>query len=253
MSDDPATPPMGNECVICMRLTIDDLQTELNTANSRALRAERTLQKYLDRRGKPILPPTGVSEGIAQELWADSLIEWDSREQVARIINSALAKHRASASHALEIAWGIIANAGGGDWTKETPKWQEAAAKWRDEQLPLMYAPERASDPTLLNAAKAALPLVGHICRNCWDAGCDMGATCRCPCHTFHCPQRDVLSNAIERAPCAPDSADTEMLDWLASYPRSNIEKVRGLLGEDFTMTLRAAITSAIAAEKGEK
>lgn len=32
----------------------------------------------------------------------------------------------------LELAWGVIANAGGGDWTKETPEWQEAAALWRD-------------------------------------------------------------------------------------------------------------------------
>lgn len=33
----------------------------------------------------------------------------------------------------LEYAWTIIANAGGGDWTKETEDWQHAAAKWRDE------------------------------------------------------------------------------------------------------------------------
>ena len=33
----------------------------------------------------------------------------------------------------LEYAWTIIANAGGGDWTRETPDWQTAAAKWRDE------------------------------------------------------------------------------------------------------------------------
>ncbi len=32
----------------------------------------------------------------------------------------------------LEAAWGIIANAGGGDWTTQTPEWQEAAARWRD-------------------------------------------------------------------------------------------------------------------------
>jgi hypothetical protein len=31
-----------------------------------------------------------------------------------------------------EVAWIIIANAGGGDWTKETPEWQEAAIRWRD-------------------------------------------------------------------------------------------------------------------------
>lgn len=33
----------------------------------------------------------------------------------------------------LEAAWGIIANAGGGNWKLETPEWQEAASRWRDE------------------------------------------------------------------------------------------------------------------------
>lgn len=32
----------------------------------------------------------------------------------------------------LDWAWTIIANAGGGDWSKESAEWQEAAAKWRD-------------------------------------------------------------------------------------------------------------------------
>jgi hypothetical protein len=32
-----------------------------------------------------------------------------------------------------EIAWGIIANAGGGDWDLETPEWKAAAIRWRDE------------------------------------------------------------------------------------------------------------------------
>jgi hypothetical protein len=32
----------------------------------------------------------------------------------------------------LESAWGIIANAGGGDWTTQTAEWQEAARRWRD-------------------------------------------------------------------------------------------------------------------------
>lgn len=33
----------------------------------------------------------------------------------------------------LELAWVIIANAGGGDWERESKEWQEAAAKWRDD------------------------------------------------------------------------------------------------------------------------
>ncbi len=33
----------------------------------------------------------------------------------------------------LETAWGIIANANGGDWEKASPEWREAAARWRDQ------------------------------------------------------------------------------------------------------------------------
>jgi hypothetical protein len=33
----------------------------------------------------------------------------------------------------LDRAWGIIANAGSGDWRNETADWQAAAAKWQDE------------------------------------------------------------------------------------------------------------------------
>jgi hypothetical protein len=36
---------------------------------------------------------------------------------------------------AIEFAWGIIANAHGGDWSKATPEWREAAEKWRDEHV----------------------------------------------------------------------------------------------------------------------
>jgi hypothetical protein len=32
----------------------------------------------------------------------------------------------------LESAWGIIANAGGGDWELEKPEWQDAAIRWRN-------------------------------------------------------------------------------------------------------------------------
>jgi len=32
-----------------------------------------------------------------------------------------------------EIAWTIIANAGGGDWSRESDQWQASAKAWRDE------------------------------------------------------------------------------------------------------------------------
>lgn len=42
----------------------------------------------------------------------------------------------------LEVAWGIIANAGHGDWANETPDWQEAAARWRAQYHASLRAPE---------------------------------------------------------------------------------------------------------------
>lgn len=32
----------------------------------------------------------------------------------------------------IELAWGIIANAHGGDWSQETDEWRSAAERWRD-------------------------------------------------------------------------------------------------------------------------
>lgn len=42
-----------------------------------------------------------------------------------------LLKDASSSDDLMEFAWGIIANAGGGDWTRESADWQEAAARWR--------------------------------------------------------------------------------------------------------------------------
>ena len=33
---------------------------------------------------------------------------------------------------AAEMLWVCLANVSGGDWSKQTPEWQKAAKKWRD-------------------------------------------------------------------------------------------------------------------------
>jgi hypothetical protein len=43
----------------------------------------------------------------------------------------------------LELAWAIIANAGGGDWDKESEEWRNAAAKWRDRYFNSLRAENR--------------------------------------------------------------------------------------------------------------
>jgi len=47
----------------------------------------------------------------------------------------------------LEMAWGIIANAGGGNWTLETKEWQRAAARWRDDYFAAL-APAEGPEET---------------------------------------------------------------------------------------------------------
>jgi len=38
----------------------------------------------------------------------------------------------------LEMAWVIIANAGGGNWGREHPDWEAAAIRWRDQYHDLL-------------------------------------------------------------------------------------------------------------------
>lgn len=43
----------------------------------------------------------------------------------------------------METAWGLIANAYGGDWSKAPANWSEAARRWRDEVWPPSASKER--------------------------------------------------------------------------------------------------------------
>lgn len=49
--------------------------------------------------------------------------------------NKALRERNAKLECCVDAAWGIIANAGGGDWNTQTPEWKEAAESWRDNQF----------------------------------------------------------------------------------------------------------------------
>jgi len=42
-----------------------------------------------------------------------------------------------------EIAWGIIANVSGGDWSKQSAEWREAAERWRDKYHASLGIPAR--------------------------------------------------------------------------------------------------------------
>lgn len=88
-----------------------------------------------------------VAENAALKEKARTPVNYErTHEQTAKDINKALdaageKRIRAAtrtltlfnALDMLQTAWGIIANANGGNWTKAEPDWKEAAARWRDE------------------------------------------------------------------------------------------------------------------------
>jgi hypothetical protein len=60
---------------------------------------------------------------------------------------------------AAEMLWVVLANVSGGDWTKQTPEWQEAAARWRDNYFAALKAAPHMEPPRVsyLDGYTAAL------------------------------------------------------------------------------------------------
>jgi hypothetical protein len=61
----------------------------------------------------------------------------------------------------IETAWGIIANASGGTWERESPDWVEAASRWRDKWVGQMSAraAARSSSVSPASESPAARPV----------------------------------------------------------------------------------------------
>jgi hypothetical protein len=71
---------------------------------------------------------------------------------------------------AAEMLWTVVANVSGGDWTEQTPEWQQAAARYRDKYFAALAA--SASAP----AADAG------ICMFCDGCGwCEGSPAFTCP------------------------------------------------------------------------
>jgi hypothetical protein len=47
---------------------------------------------------------------------------------------------------AAEMLWVVLANVSGGDWTKQSEEWREAAARWRDNYFAVVKAGRAAGD-----------------------------------------------------------------------------------------------------------
>jgi hypothetical protein len=74
-------------------------------------------------------------EVVALRFVRDVLAEHapESRAAVHRVILLGSKADTTAQERLCETAWGLIANAGGGNWNTETPEWKTAAGAWRDE------------------------------------------------------------------------------------------------------------------------
>lgn len=77
-------------------------------------------------------------------------LKYEANENdVSRLQNAAAAhdEREKQMLDALEMAWGVIANAGGGDWETQSVEWQEVAARWRDEHWHKILGVGKALSP----------------------------------------------------------------------------------------------------------
>jgi hypothetical protein len=86
-----------------------------------------------------VAPPSGTQHS------ADCLI--DTGEGAASPCSCGAASPLAGATEpaqtmadAAEMLWIVVANVSGGDWTKQTAEWREAAARWRDNYFDVLRA-----------------------------------------------------------------------------------------------------------------
>lgn len=103
------------------------------------LEVKRLLAAVMDRHGhRPSCPSARLGSGFVCECG------WSAIERGVRAVmegaKGGQTEREAQAGSAapapfddlLHAAWGLIANAGAGDWERETPTWRAAASRWRD-------------------------------------------------------------------------------------------------------------------------
>lgn len=89
----------------------------------------------------------------------------------AELIDSVRELHAAIAEleHTIDLAWGLVANAGDGDWTRESDQWREAAARWRDERYTRSSsAPAADAKAAKVDRMIGAIALAANLARELW-------------------------------------------------------------------------------------
>lgn len=82
----------------------------------------------------------GIANHLGGNLIDDSMCELgDVVKAITPLVLAALRAEKErtlrESEDLLELAWGVIANAGEGSWHRESEEWQGAAERWRDRWL----------------------------------------------------------------------------------------------------------------------
>ncbi len=81
--------------------------------------------------------PSETAIGVAARCWTEPTTEHSEMDSAVALVFAG----KVDEYHGIiEAAWGIIANAGGGDWSKESEDWQWAAKAWRDRYHAMLDA-----------------------------------------------------------------------------------------------------------------
>lgn len=98
-------------------------------AHAASLR-DQTLGEYIKRAVNAALRKQGV----------DAVLIAESDDEPPARVSGEEPAPAPSMADAAEMLWVVLANVSGGDWTKQTPDWQEAAARWRDNYFAALKA-----------------------------------------------------------------------------------------------------------------
>lgn len=140
----------------------------------------------------------------------------------------------------METAWGIIANAHGGNWNLATDEWRTAAERWRDE----VWHPSLSSEPTparkpegLRERLEKGLDGLGHICAAKDAIKSALNPRESDPDSYLRTAQRHVLAALSESGPQEPsawrlearfkDAPHEEPDDWQLEYLTDNRKEMK--------------------------
>jgi hypothetical protein len=133
------------DCRLQLVWRVDDLEKELDAqraalaaANAENARLSIVIQKLARGAANDWLQSEELKRAEAAEA---ALERTEAEREALREANKRLAD-------AAEMLWVVLANVSGGNWSHQSPEWQEAAARWRDNYYAALTAPASAAPAT---------------------------------------------------------------------------------------------------------